>query len=353
MAELPRQKSIPGAKRSAQRRHHYVPRFYLDRFTDQKGRLGAFDRQKGTSITTTANAVAVERDFYTFPEGMGLPANSLEEALSSQESDAAEAIRRLVAEGRVLRSHRESLILHMALQLLRTQRQRRSTKDLAQWTGTQLAQVQLSRQLSEGGIETDSERTFAESALRQLEDGELRVGLEKQALKALPLLALVEALSVLRSGWNWVLVILTAAKLITSDHPICLLGEPEPGTLASTVGIASALEIWFPLDPRHALVLSRDHSLGSPLLDLSNGHVRSINLRIALESERWSFFHPSSEGVKGFQIPPCPPRFREETLGKRDNGAGTTSELIRTSMERPRVPNERLLSGHRLKPFPR
>ena len=350
---MPRQKSITVAKRSAQRRHHYVPRFYLDRFTDQKGRLGAFDRQKGTSITTTAHAVAVERDFYALPEGLGLPANSLEVWLSSQESDAAEAIRRLVAEGRVLRSDREALILHMALQWLRTLRQRRSIKDLAQWTGTQLAQVQLTQQLLGGEFRTESERTLAESALRQLEDGELRVGLEEQVLTTLPLLPLVEVMSVLRSGWNWVLVILTAAKLITSDHPICLLGEPEPGTPASNVGVASALEIWFPLDPRHALVLSRDHSLGSPQLDLSNGHVRSINLRIALESERWSFFHPSSEGVKGFQIPPCPPTFREETIGKRDNGDGTTSELIRTSMERLRVPNERLLSGHRLKPFPR
>ena len=341
------------AKTKAQRRHHYVPRFYLDRFTDQKGRLGAFDRQKSTSITTKANAVAVERDFYRLPEEIGFPANSLEEALSSQESDAAEAIRRLVAEGRVLHSHRESLILHMALQLLRTLRHRRSTKELIQWTATLHAQVELSRQLSEGKFETESDRTLAERALGQLEDGELIVGPKEQSLNAWSLFSLDEVASILRSGWNWVLVILTAAKFITSDHPICLLGEPEPGIPASNVGVATALEIWFPLDPRHALVLSRDHSLGSPLLDLSNGHVRSINLRLALESEHWSLFHPSSQGVKGFQIPPDPPRFRKETIGTRGNGDGTTSELIITSMERPRVPNERLLSGYPLKPFPR
>ena len=341
------------AKTTAQRRHHYVPRFYLDRFTDQKGRLGAFDRQKATSITTKANAVAVERDFYRLPEEIGFPANSLEEALSSQESDAAEAIRRLVAEGRVRDSHRESLILHMALQLLRTQRHRRSTKALAQRTATLQAQVDLSRQLSEGRFDTESERALAERVLGQLADGELIVGPEEQALSALPLLSLDEVASILRSGWNWVLVVLTAAKFITSDHPICLLGEPVPGIPASNVGVATALEIWFPLDPRHALVLSRDRLLGSPLLELSNGHVRSINLRIALESERWSFFHPSSEGVKGFQIPLDPPKFIEETIGKRDNVDGTTSELIRASMERPRVPNERLLSGYPLEPFPR
>ena len=217
------------AKTSAHRRHHYVPRFYLDRFTDQKRRLGAFDRQKATSITTIANAVAVERDFYRLPEKIGLPANSLEEALSSQESDAAEAIRRLVAEGRVLDSHRESLILHMALQLLRTQRHRRSTKALTQRTATLLAQVELSRQLSEGEFEAESERALAERVLGQLADGELIVGPEEQALSALSLLSLDEVASILRSGWNWVLVILTAAKFITSDHPICLLGEPEPG----------------------------------------------------------------------------------------------------------------------------
>lgn len=341
------------AKTSAQRRHHYVPRFYLDRFTDQKGRLGAFDRQKATFITTKANAVAVERDFYRLDGGIGFPANLLEDALSSLESGASEAIRRLVAEGRVLHSHRELLITYMALQLARTQRHRRSIKEMMQWTATLQTQVELSRQLSEGKFETEPDHTLARSALGKLADGELIVSPEEQALKALSLHSVDEVASVLESGWNWVLVVLTTAKFITSDHPICMLGEPEPGSPASNLGVATALEIWFPLDPRHALVLSRDHSLGSPLLDLSNGHVRSINLRIALESERWSFFHPSSEGVKGFKIPPNPPRFREETIGKRVNGDGTISEFVRTSMERPQVPNERLLSGHRLKPFPR
>ena len=337
---------------STHRRHHYVPRFYLGRFADQKGRLRAFDRQKGVYITTSANAVAVERDFYRLPENLAVPANFLEEMLSAQESKAAEAMRSIVAAGRVQGSHRESLILHLALQFLPTQRHRRTTKEMTERTITLQTQVEISRRLSEGEFETEYERTLAERVLRQLRDGELIVGPQEQALVGLSLSSLSQIVSILRSGWNWILVIVSAAKFITSDNPICFLGEPESGSPASNVGVANALEIWFPLDPRHALVLSRDQSLASPLLELSNGHVRTINLRIALESERWSFSSPGSEGVKGFQIPPRPPRYLEETIGYRVYDDERIGELIRSSIERPRVPNERLLSGRRLMPFP-
>ncbi len=341
------------SKESTHGRHHYVPRFYLGRFADQKGRLRAFDRQKGMCITTSAKAVAAERDFYRLPENITVPANFLEEMLSAQESEAAEAIRSFVATGKAQGSHREPLILHLALQLLRTQRHRRTIKEMSERTLTLQAQIEISRRLAEDEFEMEHERTLAERVLGQLENGEIIVRPQEQALVGLSLSSLSQIVSVLRSGWNWILVFVSAAKFITSDNPICLLGEPESGSPASTVGVATALEIWFPLDPRHALVLSRDQSLTSPLLELSNGHVRTINLRIALESERWSFYSPSSEGVKGFQIPSKPPRYLEETIGHRDYDDEMRGELIRIGIERPRVPNERLLSGHRLKPFPR
>ena len=330
-----------------------MPRFYLERFTDQKGRLGAFDRQCDSSITTSAGAVAVERDFYRLPEGTNLPVNVLEELLSAQESDAAKAIQNVVDTGRVSPLNRELLIFHLAMQMSRTRRQRNSIAAIVAWRATYAVQVDLNRRLAAGEFGEESERALAESAVQQLADGHLRVSPNEEALLAMALRGLDIIGGILRTGWNWVVVILTTPRFITSDHPICLLGEPKQGSPASNVGVANALEIWFPLDPRHALVLSRDHSIGSPLLDLSKGHARTINRRLALESERWIFFRPGNRDVIDFQIPPAPPSLVEDTIGSQNWGDEALSEIVRVGMERPHVPNERLLSGRRLRPFAR
>ena len=340
-----------GTMARAARRHHYVPRFYLDRFADQEGLLRAFDRRRGETETTSSKELAVERDFYRLPEATGLPATLLEEALSRQESEAAAAIRDVVAEGRVSHSNREVLAAHLALQLLRTRHHRNSARGVTDWMATLEAQVTLSRRLSDGDFESESERVLAEDCLGRLTHGEIVASLHEGELLGWSFRSLEMFFEALRLGWNWVLVVLTVPRFVTSDNPICLLGEPELGGAASNVGVMNALEIWFPLDPHRALVLARDHSIGSPLIDLSDSHVRSINLRLALESERWTFFRPGNEGVKRFQIPPEPSQFEEVTLRSRDQGDGTTGELVRIGMQRPRVPNERLLSGRRLRPF--
>jgi hypothetical protein len=90
----------------------------------------------------------------------------------------------------------------------------------------------------------------------------------------------------------------------------------------------------------------------SPLLGLGDAHVRLINLRLALESHRWIFYRPGTEPLRGVQVPTDPPKWFSRTIGYRDHPNGQMGELIQTGVERPRVPNERLLSGRLLRPFP-
>lgn len=336
---------------SKPKRHHYVPSFYLKRFADQKGRLKAFDRRSDRTITTSSRAVAVERNFYSLPEDSGLPEALLERVLGAQEAEAASAIRDIVEACQVGAVERECLIVHIALQMLRTRRQRLITKLATEWVATLQAQVWLNRRLQEDEFETESERDVAERSLRQLAAGETKISPEEKSLVGTTLLGFERMVEVLSSDWNWIVVHVNKAIFITSDHPICMLGEPVPGLPSGNIGVANALEIWFPLDPRHALVLSREHEMKSPITGISKGHIRRINLRLALESERWCFFHPRSEGIGRFQIPSEPPSFVEETIDVSDRGDGTMSELVRTGMERPHVANEQLLSGRQLKPF--
>jgi hypothetical protein len=48
--------------------HHYVPRFYLGRFTDASGYLWIWDRDQDRIFRTKPNRVAAEKDFYRVAE---------------------------------------------------------------------------------------------------------------------------------------------------------------------------------------------------------------------------------------------------------------------------------------------
>lgn len=46
-------------------RHHRVPRFYLERFANERLQIASVDRRTGTRRVTAIKETAVERDFYT------------------------------------------------------------------------------------------------------------------------------------------------------------------------------------------------------------------------------------------------------------------------------------------------
>lgn len=247
----------------------------------------------------------------------------------------------------------ETLALHVILQLRRTRQYRNVAKELAQRAATLQANLTLAQRLEDDDFDDNAEREVARSTLDKLSSGELTVEVRDESLSGVVIDRIGELASILLSGWNWVVVVLDSPKFITSDSPVCMLGEPSPPVLTTNVGLETALEIWFPLDAEHALVLSRDLTLPSHIDDLAGGHVRTINMRLAFESERWCFFHPRSKGVQGLQIPTERSEFVQETMGRSVRADGAEGELIRLGLKRPHVPNERLLSGRRLQRFRR
>jgi len=337
--------------RSQPRRHHYVPRFYLARFADQKDRISVYDRTTGRVFASNAKNLAVETDFYQLAEEYGLPSTYLEETLAALEGDAANALREVDTLGTIPRGHRSVLAPFLGIQLLRTAQTRDVIRDMTEWSGGILAQIEIGNRLRAGQFETEAERQLAEQSIQAFAEGRIQIRPSEQSLVGLSLSRLEDIIRYLSEGWNW-LVVMTTGAFLTSDHPVTLLGEPEHYSPATNVGVANALEIWLPITPRRALVLSRDHSLSSPLVGIPNDHLRAINHRIAAESRRWIYFRHGTSPLKGIQIPVEGPRWEARTAGWRDRGDGSIGELMITGVARPRVPRERLLSGRFLRPFP-
>lgn len=76
------------AQAPKQRRHHFVPRFYLDRFADPKHRVMVYERGARRSYATNMLNAAVEAGFYTVRDESGGRSEMVEEVLAEIEGIA-------------------------------------------------------------------------------------------------------------------------------------------------------------------------------------------------------------------------------------------------------------------------
>ena len=85
---------VPHGRLSIPRRHHYLPRFYLERFT-RDGELWVFDRVTKEFRLQTPINTAVERDFYAASPMGQIEGTEVEALLSLLEGEAGPALERL------------------------------------------------------------------------------------------------------------------------------------------------------------------------------------------------------------------------------------------------------------------
>ena len=116
-----------------QKQHHYVPRFYLDRFTDPMGHVWAYDKSTDLVFCGRPETLGRERRFYEAPflQGTAVDPAFLERELARFESEAARItsswIRLIEAGSRIVtisEIDRRTIATYIAVQALRTSEQR-------------------------------------------------------------------------------------------------------------------------------------------------------------------------------------------------------------------------------------
>ena len=86
-------------KKERVRAQHYVPQFYLRRFSNQQSRIWCYDKKDDKVFEPHANKVALETDFYELESSpkVHVPANMIEKALSCHEGYWAPMFQPLIA----------------------------------------------------------------------------------------------------------------------------------------------------------------------------------------------------------------------------------------------------------------
>ncbi|HHV62087.1 MAG TPA: DUF4238 domain-containing protein [Firmicutes bacterium] len=139
------------------KRQHYVPQFYLRKFTDNNGGLYVFDKWTGRSFKTTTENVANERYFYDFPQDVVQDEKMIqivENTLSRVEAQFSEAVETILAELSIRRKHRrpdqrkilykrdkEALAFFITLQIFRTREFRETWIEIAEKTAQAILEI--------------------------------------------------------------------------------------------------------------------------------------------------------------------------------------------------------------------
>lgn len=292
------------------KRHHFVPRFFLDRFAEQ-GWLTQLDKRSGQPQKVRADKAASKTRFYRFSNDEGEVSNVIEGVFGMAEDDAAPALLRLEETGDLTDHDRASVATFLAYQWSRTptarRRGERAGEDirlggLAHEIGNAGAFQEKIRQATESGVGDLPTTPDAIEDLRQTMIGQLRAGqvTSKDPDGGFTTGLLIQAAHDIASemflAMEWTLLRSPAdSPFITSDVGIVVV-DPSPAHPWSPPTPLSSpdAQTFVPISSNYCLVLTS----GGPTLeivDATKSRVDEINLRIYGWADR--FIYGKSQSI--------------------------------------------------------
>lgn len=303
---------VAGAKR-----HHSVPRNYLERFA--QGDQLFVRRRDGATFTTNCINVAVESGFYDVALEDGSRSKQVEETLADVEAATTAVFRVIDETGEPPppgAEEREVLSIYLAFQMTRTPEQRERTlfpeRLAAYLDGRDLTRDSVAAYLADhhlgfspGANEIDAAFDFASVALqdRSILTPEFSMQM---------MLRSVAGLAPRLAGFHWCVEHDRKQRFITSDTPLVLWRTPTHRDEFEGFGIETAEEIRFPLDPAKQLVLTP--RTRTPSARVQPARSAAANQDAALACHNFVVAHPSQRArVAQLELPPRRPTLRFNT----------------------------------------
>lgn len=287
---------------SKPKRHHFVPRAYLERF-GRESRLLIMRRDSSKPFVANATNIALECGFYAIEKPDGAKSVEVEELLADIDTQAIEAIRNIDKRSALptrQSDDRELLAAFIALQMTRTPEQRERVffpLRVSQYAaGREITQPLVAEYLEKvhlGFRPTDSEAQaafeFAEYVMRTPDLLTTEFAIQTM-LRTVPTL---RARILQRS---WTLEIARKPRLIAADAPVVIWRAPTARDRYEGVGVDNAEEIRFPIDSGKQIVLRPDN-VPERTVTIEPARVRSCNSDIAAGCHHFVVGHPDRPRV--------------------------------------------------------
>lgn len=283
---------------STARRHHYISQGYLSAFTDNGTKDGQFwvmDVKTGNCFSTAPKNVGLERDFNRIDID-GQPLDALETSLASFESEAIDAVRKVLTNLEFPEAKDFNRILNLVgLIAVRNPRARNTFNQARTRSLKMIADILVSdRRIFESHMRKASKDGYIPNADVSFEDLKKFVENERYTIefhpqgnsniefevfdKLLPVLA--------QRRWSILLTPPTGPEFICSDHPVTLIhknGSKGP------VGFGlKQTEVFIPLGPDVGLYGTFEDPLPR-VVNVTDKEVAEINTRLVANAERYVF----------------------------------------------------------------
>lgn len=257
---------------------HYVPRFYLEGFQDDSGKLWCYDKQLDKAYQGSPDSLGGEKFFYDVPEvekQLGV-SQFIENWFNPLETDAATTLKAwrksLLTTGEFspTESERHIMATYLAVQYLRTPRGRQKAEEL----------TLLAAKISFFNYLGEKDPEIANQIQNPIEEIQLSLAKDRRPAAHATILLnipLIEELATILLKHIWIVVEnKTESSYYTSDHPVVVV--PHAGTsVRPKSGLASTgIQVIYPLTPQYSLSL--------------------------LERNFWKLFAPSDRKVHRLQI---------------------------------------------------
>jgi Protein of unknown function (DUF4238) len=293
------------------KRHHFVPKLLLKRFSPRDGRIWQMDTGTGATLDVQIEKAASRRRFYEFLHNdQGVKTARMESWLSLVESHASKVLRRIEHQGPVLGLadwDRATLSFFLALLSSRTPAALKEAEALGEeamrfMLGTKLSDPQsFARQ--HGKIFPESEPDAVEELrkrmLQQLEDGQ--IGYEDPSGEAMR--RLVQGSGAVTQQIfesRWLLLRAMEGEFVTSDVALAMHDpKPEYPWSAQAWRSSPEVQVTIPLSSASCLLIIPGRAIFERF-EVGREDVDEINLRTLGWSERF-LFGGTEEGLIAIQ----------------------------------------------------
>ena len=316
---------------------HYVPRFHLKQFagpippTNDQRYIHVYDRFTGHHQPHHGiRSLTAEPEFYTLEES---PSNSdrygVERELARREQKQSIAVRRFLA-GHATEADVRVLNEFVVLSVQRTAWHREHVRRAVTPELMLELALPIGRDLYLSGIDPKI-RAAGFSTLRDYVDGNADILQSKDALIEAQF-AGREAVDYLNAvSHRHILVNLGHPGFVSSDNPVIFRGtNPRDFRPLPAIGVVHAQEIWFPLSPRAAMVITKDGDTPAHGMQPATEKLRAINTALAQHSHRYTFWQPGSTAGGLVRLPGPEKQHRKRRKVQRSGAQGRPGTQPRT-----------------------
>jgi hypothetical protein len=271
------------------KRHHYLPRFYLNKFCEN-GLLWVFDRKKNEYRKQPPINTAVKNKYYTIIDEKGIHYNEIEEKLSIIEGETKPIIDKIEQHGYI--SLEDKAVLSIFVALFRTrvpefekEMDSQAEKVIKHLNKSMVADVKKAKELIKQFAKNDEQKNISPQELLdfvQKEDYTVKFP-RIHSLEMMSFLTRELPLYFVQMDWQfWH----TGKKgsYVTSDNPF-ILTPPEKYNGPFGIFTKGAKKIC-PLSKDVCLVMC-DHGERVMHMQVNRKQVRSINTLVTMNCERF------------------------------------------------------------------